>query len=83
MVGGHRMGHVYIGAIGLILTYLFHDRKIAATLCQNCIGCGSCVKRCGQSALSLNNGRAEVDDSKCVLCAYCSKVCPMFAIKVI
>jgi iron-sulfur cluster protein len=46
MVGGHRMGHVYIGAIGLILTYLFHDRKIAATLCQNCIGCGSCKDVC-------------------------------------
>ena len=46
MVGGHRMGHVYIGAIGLVLTYLFHDRKIAKTLCQNCIGCGACKEVC-------------------------------------
>ena len=46
MVGGHRMGHVYIGAIGLVLTYLFHDRKIAKTLCQNCIGCGACKDVC-------------------------------------
>ena len=46
MVGGHKMGHVYIGAIGLILTWLFHDRKIAKTLCQNCIGCGSCSQVC-------------------------------------
>ena len=46
LVGGHRMGHVYIGAIGLVLTYLFHDRDIAKTLCQNCIGCGSCKDIC-------------------------------------
>ena len=46
MVGGHRMGHVYIGAIGLVLTYLFHDRDIAKTLCQNCIGCGACKDVC-------------------------------------
>ncbi len=46
MVGGHKMGHVYIGAIGLILTWLFHDREVAKTLCQNCIGCGSCSQIC-------------------------------------
>ena len=46
MVGGHRMGHIYIGAIGLVLTYLFHDREIAKTLCQNCIGCGACKDVC-------------------------------------
>ncbi len=48
-----------------------------------CEGCGSCVERCAQSALKIEDGRASVDDSKCVLCAYCSKVCPVFAIKVI
>lgn len=46
MVGGHRMGHVYIGAIGLVLTWLFHDRKIARQLCQNCVGCGACKEVC-------------------------------------
>ena len=46
LVGGHRMGYVYIGAIGLVLTYLFHSRDVAKTLCQNCIGCGSCKDVC-------------------------------------
>ena len=46
MVGGHKMGHIYIGAIGLVLTWLFHDRRVAKTLCQNCIGCGSCKQVC-------------------------------------
>ncbi|MGN0852361.1 MAG: L-lactate dehydrogenase (quinone) large subunit LdhH [Kiritimatiellia bacterium] len=46
LVGGHRMGHVYIGAIGLVLTWLYHDRAVAKNLCQNCIGCGACRQVC-------------------------------------
>ncbi len=46
MVGGHKMGHIYIGAIGLILTYFYHSRKSAAVLSQNCIGCESCKDIC-------------------------------------
>lgn len=37
LVGGHRYGHIYIGAIGLILTYFFHGRDKAKNLVQNCI----------------------------------------------
>lgn len=48
-----------------------------------CEGCGTCVSRCTQGALRLENGRAVADSGRCVLCAYCSKVCPLFAIKVI
>ena len=32
LVGGHRMGYIYIGAIGLILTYLFHGKDRAKAL---------------------------------------------------
>ena len=46
MVGGHKMGYIYIGAIGLILTYFFHGRENAKALCQNCIGCESCKNVC-------------------------------------
>ncbi len=46
LVGGHRMGHVYVGAIGLVLTYLYHDRDAARKLCQNCVGCGACKDVC-------------------------------------
>lgn len=47
LVGGHKMGHVYIGAIGLILTYFFHGRENARALVQNCINCGACREVCG------------------------------------
>jgi Fe-S oxidoreductase len=46
LVGGHRMGYVYIGAIGLILTYFFHGHDRAKHLVQNCIGCEACKDIC-------------------------------------
>jgi iron-sulfur cluster protein len=46
MVGGHQYGHIYIGAIGLILTYFFHGRDKARHLVKNCINCGACQAVC-------------------------------------
>lgn len=46
LVGGHKMGYIYIGAIGLILTYFYHGKDKARYLCQNCIGCESCANVC-------------------------------------
>jgi len=46
LVGGHQLGHVYIGAIGLILTYFYHGREKAKNLVQNCINCGACKAVC-------------------------------------
>ena len=46
LVGGHRMGYIYIGAIGLILTYFFHGRENAKVLAQNCVNCESCKNIC-------------------------------------
>ena len=47
-----------------------------------CEGCGRCVQRCGQKALSLVDGKVKVDKERCVLCGYCGSVCPQFAIKI-
>ncbi|MCP4159505.1 MAG: 4Fe-4S dicluster domain-containing protein [Deltaproteobacteria bacterium] len=46
MVGGHGLGHIYIGAIGLILTFFFHGTENAESLVQNCINCGACKDVC-------------------------------------
>lgn len=46
MVGGHQLGYVYIGAIGLITTYFFHGRENAKNLVQNCTNCGACKAIC-------------------------------------
>ena len=46
MVGGHQLGYIYIGAIGLITTYFFHGREHAKNLVQNCTNCGACKAIC-------------------------------------
>ncbi len=46
LVGGHKLGHIYIGAIGLLLTYFFHGKDKAKNLVQNCIACGACKDIC-------------------------------------
>ena len=53
-VGGHVFGHVYISAIGIILTAFFHGMDNAAELVRACIGCRACVTVC-PSQIDLEN----------------------------
>ena len=47
----------------------------------DCEGCGACVSRCTSKAISIDNeGIAVIDNEKCVLCGYCSPVCPTRAL---
>lgn len=48
-----------------------------------CAGCGKCAGICANKALTITEGKARVDMSRCVFCGYCGAVCPEFAIKVI
>lgn len=60
------------------------DRQPRRLLIQDwCEGCGACVRRCKNHALSLVDGKAMVDASRCALCGYCAAACPQFCIKVI
>lgn len=45
-VGGHKYGHVYIGAIGLILTLFFHGKENDRAIVKNCINCQACKEVC-------------------------------------
>lgn len=48
-----------------------------------CEACGKCAERCRQNAITIADGRARIDQSKCVYCGYCARVCPQFCIKVV
>ncbi len=48
-----------------------------------CEGCGRCAARCRQGAITIVNGRADIDPEKCIFCGYCARVCPQFCIKVV
>ena len=53
-----------------------------------CQRCGMCVEACQFGALSLGNHRSNsssrvvVNKKKCVTCGYCSRKCPLFALKI-
>jgi predicted aldo/keto reductase-like oxidoreductase len=47
-----------------------------------CQACGACAERCQAGALSIQNGRMVVDETRCVLCGYCAGACREFCIKV-
>ncbi len=49
LVGGHNYGHVYMGAIGLILTYFYHGRENARAIIKNCLNCQACKSVCAAS----------------------------------
>lgn len=49
---------------------------------KRCVGCGECVDRCSQEALSLEAEKAVIDDERCIGCGECILVCPNGAIQV-
>ena len=48
-----------------------------------CEGCGSCEINCTHNAIKVINGRAVVNEERCVLCGYCGAYCPQFCLKII
>ncbi len=47
--------------------------------CQNCLA-RSCEKVCPKGAISFENGRSHIDQSKCIKCGKCAGACPYNAI---
>lgn len=64
------------------LNHLLERKPRKLHIAAWCTGCGRCVKRCDNQALSLVNKHAVVDSDLCVLCGYCGGVCPDFCIKI-
>ena len=53
--------------------------KIVVNL-EKCSGSGQCVKACPKKALSLVEGKAQLDEDICDLDGICIAVCPTNAI---
>ncbi|MGB9740706.1 MAG: 4Fe-4S dicluster domain-containing protein [Candidatus Bathyarchaeia archaeon] len=58
---------------------------------DQCKGCGYCIQYCPKKVLEESNEinargvhpPRVVDESKCILCSFCTSVCPDFAIFVV
>ena len=48
-----------------------------------CEGCGECVEKCENGALSVVDGKAVVDHERCILCGYCAPHCQRLAIRMV
>ncbi|WP_324825394.1 ATP-binding protein [Sinanaerobacter sp. ZZT-01] len=58
--------------------------KKIASISNECVACGSCLKVCPLHAISIFKGSlAVIDDSKCVGCGKCQKACPASVIHIV
>lgn len=48
-----------------------------------CLGFGSCINVCDEDAISIIDGIAVIDESKCGACGKCVKTCPMGLIELV
>ena len=54
-------------------------RHFVTDVCRGCVA-RPCLVNCPKDAISMENGRARIDEKKCINCGICLKVCPYNAI---
>ena len=70
-------------AIGILSQeQLFHSPMVAKVVKNLCTGCNMCVDVCPYDAISLEDGKAVVNDVLCEGCGTCSATCLRAAISV-
>lgn len=63
----------------VLLKYVKHEKPIVASK-EKCIGCKACM-RLGCPAISIREGKAEIDSTLCVGCGVCAQLCKFDALK--
>ncbi|MGC9360161.1 MAG: DUF362 domain-containing protein [Anaerolineae bacterium] len=48
---------------------------------DKCTGCGYCVRNCPVKAITIEDGRAQMDLQRCIRCYCCHELCPELAVE--
>lgn len=63
----------------VLLKYVKHEKPIEVAK-EKCVGCKACM-RLGCPAISIREGKAEIDATLCVGCGVCTQLCKFDALK--
>ncbi|MDO8516712.1 MAG: DUF362 domain-containing protein [Nanoarchaeota archaeon] len=90
VVISHFKGHMMAGFGGAIKNLgmglgsragkLAMHSNIKPHISKKCTGCGICIQNCNAKAISLIEGKSEINPNKCEGCAVCISVCPEGAV---
>lgn len=47
---------------------------------DKCVGCGKCTKYCPADTITLEEGKAFIQEGKCIGCGECTAICPVYAV---
>lgn len=47
----------------------------------SCVGCKDCTRVCPTNAITIQDGRAIIDDELCINCKFCVQTCTYRAIR--
>lgn len=56
------------------------DKVMAYAIGDACVACGACESQCPVGAISMGDGKFEIDADKCIDCGSCAGQCPVGAI---
>ena len=60
---------------------LKEDIIMAFVINDTCVGCGACESQCPVGAISMGDGKMEIDPNTCINCGSCAGCCPVGAIE--
>lgn len=56
-----------------------HEQYVVSSFCRSCVA-RPCAINCPKKCISFPHGQAFIDQSKCIKCGTCARVCPFTAI---